>query len=152
MKKKKLKKSNRHINWLNCGIFPATVMLTVGYSWDEIILHLKKKKIDEWINPIASDRDSFQGVFMMAKAVTMEHSKTKNVRYFYYLYMRDCFDFSDDQMCALAHEIVHLCQFFLPTALDRNKEIEAEAYLHTHLMRQCLKILRTTDTIKPNVW
>lgn len=53
------------------------------------------------------------------------------------------FDFDDDDcFVKLAHEIVHICQFFLPDVLNRNTEIECEAYLHTHIMRQALKKLR----------
>ncbi|MBL8000181.1 MAG: hypothetical protein JNL32_16280, partial [Candidatus Kapabacteria bacterium] len=37
--------------------------------------------------------------------------------------------------CALAHECVHICQFILSNMLDRDKEVECEAYFHTYLMR-----------------
>ena len=45
---------------------------------------------------------------------------------------------------AAAHECLHLCQFALPLlgTFDRNMEIEGEAYLHTHLMRQVIDAMR----------
>ena len=52
------------------------------------------------------------------------------------------FDFSDWSMCTLAHECLHITQFMLPEILDRNREYECEAYLHTHIMEQALNKLR----------
>jgi hypothetical protein len=38
----------------------------------------------------------------------------------------------------LAHEVLHLCQEYLPTYLDRDEEHEAEAYFHTHIMTRII--------------
>lgn len=71
----------------------------------------------------------------------LEHPKHgKKICHFILIF--DDFKFTDDEMCKLAHEVLHICQFYLPDVLNRDKEIEAEAYLHTHLMSQCLKLLR----------
>ena len=40
----------------------------------------------------------------------------------------------------LAHEVLHLCQEYLPIFLDRDEEHEAEAYFHTHLMTKIIKL------------
>lgn len=39
----------------------------------------------------------------------------------------------------LAHELLHLCQEYLPTYFNRDEEHEAEAYFHTHLMTRIIK-------------
>ena len=39
----------------------------------------------------------------------------------------------------LAHEVLHLCQEYLPKFLDRDEEHEAEAYFHTHIMTSIIK-------------
>jgi hypothetical protein len=39
----------------------------------------------------------------------------------------------------LAHEVLHLCQEYLPIFLDRDEEHEAEAYFHTHIMTSIIK-------------
>jgi len=41
-----------------------------------------------------------------------------------------------ENMRTLAHEVLHLCQEFLPTFLDRDKEMEAEAYFHSYIMEK----------------
>lgn len=42
----------------------------------------------------------------------------------------------------LAHEMVHVCQFVSKIYFDRSVELEAEAYLHTHLMSQAINFLK----------
>ncbi len=39
-----------------------------------------------------------------------------------------------ENMRTLAHEVLHLCQEFLPQFLNRDEEMEAEAYFHSHVM------------------
>ncbi len=34
----------------------------------------------------------------------------------------------------LSHEVLHVCQLFLPKFLDRDSELEAETYFHDYLM------------------
>lgn len=43
-------------------------------------------------------------------------------------------------MQTLAHEMLHVCQEFLPDFLNRNDEMEAEAYFHSYLMESCYKL------------
>lgn len=45
-----------------------------------------------------------------------------------------------EHMRTLAHEMLHVCQEFLPQFLDRNEEMEAEAYFHSYLMHSCYKL------------
>lgn len=137
-----MNKSAKILNYLDSGIFPATVMLICGFNHDEVMTHLKKTKSGTWITAIEGEKEFFDSSTWMAARRTIENKRTKETRTHYYIYLKDKFDFSDHSMCCLAHEVLHICQFFLPDVLDRNKEREAEAYLHTHLMKQCLKILR----------
>ena len=39
-------------------------------------------------------------------------------------------------MTTLAHEMLHVCQEFLPQFLNRDEEAEAEAYFHSYLMEK----------------
>jgi hypothetical protein len=43
-------------------------------------------------------------------------------------------------MRTLAHEVLHLCQEFLPNFLNRDEEMEAEAYFHSHVMYSAYKL------------
>ena len=45
-----------------------------------------------------------------------------------------------DNMRTLAHEMLHVCQEFLPQFLNRDEEMEAEAYFHSFLMYSCYKL------------
>lgn len=60
----------------------------------------------------------------------------------YYLIMPNPFAFTDHEMITLAHECLHLVQYRLDGILDRDREFECEAYLHSHLMSQILEQLR----------
>lgn len=42
-------------------------------------------------------------------------------------------------LVTLAHELLHVCQEYLPIFLNRDEEHEAEAYFHTHLMTKIIK-------------
>lgn len=124
------------------GMFNGTLCFCVGFKYDELIEMFKKKKAVGWDIALRDDRKLISEAFAVAMGRTLENQKTGKKIQYYYLYLRDCFDFSDYSYCVLAHEILHICQFFLPEVLDRNKEHEAEAYLHTWLMRECLKVIR----------
>lgn len=67
-----------------------------------------------------------------------------------YIMLYDGFNFAKDyDYCALAHEVLHLLQFALPRfGIDMHKETESTAYIHTHVMSECLEVLRQ-HTKKP---
>lgn len=139
-----MKKSPKILHWLDTGIFPATVLFIHRFTYEETLVHLKKKKAQDWMlglhyheKLIKSDSWAMLGLF-----TEIENKKDKSIKRLFYIIIRDPFKFTDYEYCKLAHEVLHICQFMLPDILDRNKEHEAECYLHTHLMKQCLKALR----------
>ena len=117
---------------LNFGIFPGSCLLT--YKWKPKD-YVKNLNVD-WLAPIKNELDFISSTHMMVA------KRTHKGRTYFYLIINTDFKFNDYCYCKLAHEIVHLCQFHLPDLLDRDREIEAEAYLHTHLMQQALLHLR----------
>lgn len=139
------KLSNKELHWLDTGIFPATVMFSCGFSFDEIIEILKEKKATDWLTGLDNDKQLIETGNYFGLRRDLEDTKTGKRTTLFYLILKPRFAFTDEQYCILAHEILHICQFLLPDVLDRNKEIEAEAYLHTHLMSNILKILRAKD-------
>lgn len=152
MKKSKSKKKNHFIDFINMGCYPGCVLFCHGYTADEFINTLRKLyktgkwKAEEgaqtWLMGIENDRDTvFKDSKYFALRRVLEHPKFGK-KICHYILIFDDFKFTDDEMCKLAHEVLHICQFYLPDVLDRDKEVEAEAYLHTHLMSQCLKLLR----------
>lgn len=136
------KKSKRVLTWIDTGIFPATVLFTCGYKYDEIVKTLKKEDAQDWVEGISGCKELIDDGHWFGLKRTFTNIETKEVQYFFYIILINKFDFSDDHYCKLAHECLHICQFLLPEILDRDREIEAEAYLHTHLMRQCLEAIR----------
>lgn len=148
---RKNKTKNKTIAFLNMGNYPGTVMFSVGFSYPELIKQLQKNyktgywKPEDgckmWLQAIENDKELNKDTWF-ALHRKLYHKKFPEKNLFYILILRP-FDFSDGDMCKLAHECLHICQFYLPDILDRNREIEAEAYLHTHLMEQCLRIMRT---------
>ncbi len=137
MKKNKLKV----IQWLNMGSYPGYTVFIMGFSFDEVKKILKKKKALDWLNAFnhAIKLNTENGCW--ANGTTMENIKTAEIKYYYFIYI-PAFDFKDYDYIKLSHEVLHICQFYLPAILDRNKEHEAECYLHSHLMQQCLNAIR----------
>jgi hypothetical protein len=133
--------------YIEGGIWPFTVMFTLGYSYDELMKVLEDTGAVGWRRAIDSERDrntyERSGFLAMFREVTekKEGEEEHPVQYFF-IKIKDQFRFTDWEMCALAHEVVHICQFALPDLLDRDREIEAEAYTHTYIMEACLKKLR----------
>lgn len=138
MGKRKIKKV---MYWINMGNYPGMLLFSCGFSYTEIIKLLKKKKAGEWKLGLKYDGDNIKwgGYYTFRRDIKKGKHKGKEL---YYLIIADEFCFTDYEMCKLAHEVLHICQFFLPDILDRNREYEAEAYLHTYLMKQCLEKLR----------
>lgn len=142
-----MNRSKKILQFIDHGIFHGYTLFIYGMTYEEVVGKLKKiKKSSEWLKCLETSKEHFEKVynwgscFQRTISVTRGGKVTRETRYSF-IYVKS-FDFSDDDMCALAHEVVHLCQFVLPDFLDRNKEIEAEAYFHTHIMDQCLKALR----------
>jgi len=137
-------KSVKTIQFLNTGIFSATILFSCGYTYDELSKFLKRRKAEDWHLGIsdASDIQLIKNSFAVGMERRICNNKTGDEKILYYLYIRDSFTFTDYEYCVLAHEIIHILQFMLPRLLDRNIEIEAEAYTHTHIMKQCLEHLR----------
>lgn len=131
----------RQLHTLNAGIFPFKIMLSSGFTYDEIMKELKKQKCDQWLAGLKEDKALIEGGKNFALKRTVEHKKHGAVTLFYIIFIK-IFDFSDWSMCTLAHECLHITQFMLPEILDRNREYECEAYLHTHIMEQALNKLR----------
>lgn len=131
------KKSDKHINWLNFGSFPGICMFIVGFTYDEALKISTRKKYGDWILGLEQTKsiwDEPNAGFVSKRKV--------NGKNYYYLVLKNRFDFTDERHATLAHEILHLCSFHLSDFLDPMHENEAFCYTHTHLMNQCYKILR----------
>ena len=122
---------------MNFGTLPGYVMVLVNEDWKSAIeaatKKLKRANNKGWqlfLDDIKDDALSAEFALGMA-------FKRKNAHGIYYgLFMRG-FDFNNPKYhTALAHEIVHLCQYHLPDFMHRDLEHEFEAYTHSHLMDQ----------------
>lgn len=131
------------LHWLDMGIFPGYVMFSCGFTYSEVMKMLKKnKKATNWALGLSEDKKLIEGGNYFGLKRELENIKTGEKKKMFYIFVKEDFKFTDYEYCKLAHEILHICQFYLPDLLNRDREIEAEAYLHTHLMMQCLKVLR----------
>lgn len=145
MSKKKVVKG---MYWFDTGIFPATVMFVFGFTYDEILAELKKKKADTWAMAISEDRKLMETSNYLAMKRCLTNTKTNKSVDHFIIKITEPFNYTDYDYCRLSHEVLHICQYLLPDILDRNKEHEAEAYLHTYLMRKCLTALRGDENKK----
>lgn len=138
----KPKKSLKILHWLDHGIFPGSTLLIHGFTYDETFALLQKKKAFDWAAGIKFDKEAIDGYNYAAMRRDVENPRTGEKKTCHYIYIKEQFKFTDYEYCKLAHEVLHICQFFLKDCLDRNIEIEGEAYFHTHLMMQVLKVIR----------
>jgi hypothetical protein len=129
------------LDYIDFGIFPGGVTFTNGFSADEVIKQFKKQKLKEYAAAFETQKEFFETANYAAAKVYMEENG-EEIKYFF-LFTKEYFRFTDYEMVKLAHECLHICQWFLVDILNRNKESEAEAYLHSHIMTACLKILRS---------
>jgi hydroxymethylpyrimidine pyrophosphatase-like HAD family hydrolase len=129
------------IHYIDFGIFPGGVLFTNGFDVDGLKKELKRQKTDEWLNAFLIEEEFFSKAnYAYAKVIQEKKGKEAN---FFFLFTKEQFRFTDEEYIKLAHECLHICQCFLIDILDRNKESEAEAYLHSHLMNECLSVLRS---------
>ena len=137
----KNKRSGKVLEIVNFGSFPGKTMFTCGFTFKEICKILKKQNCLDWLDAFKQTEHNFcHGVAGFASAKTLV---IKGKEYYYhFLHLRDQFDFSDEAHTTLAHEVIHLCTYNLVDFLDIVKENEAFCYTHTHIMKQCYKILR----------
>lgn len=144
MKKKRVTKKQplKALEWLDFGIFPGYVLLCYNMNYDEIRQELNKKKTEYWHFGIRDDEKLINSGNWCALKRELINKDNGEIRKLFYIIISSTFKNTDYDYAKLAHEVTHICQFYLPHVLDRNKELEAEAYLHTHLMMQCLKVIK----------
>ena len=120
---------------INFGIFPGIISFTCGYTIKQIKKIYNGQGCKDWTAALKDVElvDSCLGMAM--------HRIHKGSNYWYCI-LRDPFTFTDQEMVTLSHEVLHLVQFRLNGVLDRDREFECEAYLHTHIMTQILDQLR----------
>lgn len=139
MKKKEIVKI---IRYLDTGIFPATILFSVGFKYDELMPLIKK---GGWAEGIKADKNLIDSGEYFALGRYLESIKTGKQCQYYYIIITEQFRFTDYNMCRVAHEVLHICQFFMKDILDMEREFESVAYTHTHIMTQCLKELREAN-------
>lgn len=125
---------------LNFGVYPGYCVFAYRYSYDEIIAELKNQNCNEWVAGLGNDAELLSDGDYFALHRHFDYKGQE--KHLYYIILKKKFKFTDQCYATLAHEVLHICQFYLPRILDRNKEHEAEAYLHTYLMVECLKYIR----------
>jgi len=139
---KKKKKAYKKIKCLDFGIFPGYVSFCYNTNYDDIVKYYTKIKADMWLAGIIDNKDLINSGSWLALSREIVNNKTKESKKLFYIIVPREFNFTDYDYAKLAHEVTHICQFYLPNVLNRDKEHEAEAYLHTHIMMQCLKVIK----------
>lgn len=139
---KKKQKVVKVMEWLNNGCYPGFVMFSCGFTYDQVVAELKKKKATDWLYGIQDDKKLIESGNWFGLARYVENTKTGSKMSLFYIIITEEFKFDDYDYCRLAHEVLHICQFFLKDLFDMEREYESVAYYHTHIMQQCLKALR----------
>lgn len=132
-----MKKETGFITWINTGtIGEIAICLTVNLPYDRIIKHLK----GEWLEGFCfkgTAKECLENGSWLARIVNIESRK------YLYIHIPQKVNLKNpDHMVKLAHEVLHICQFYLPSFLNRDMEYEAEAYTHTYIMRQIISKIK----------
>jgi hypothetical protein len=131
----------------NCDV--AIEWLESSYEGPEVKTLLDIKKYNEgkkeWVDFFNDNREDFDGLDKDGDGVgagVYIYRAVKNKDYkLRLLILKYGFSPSNpENMRTLAHEVLHLCQEFLPSFLNRDEEMEAEAYFHSYIMQQCYKL------------
>jgi hypothetical protein len=88
-------KKYKVLHWLDTGIFPASIMLSVGFRYDEINKLLLKKNAANWKNGIDNDKKLIEDSTWLAMYRELHNPKTNKSIHLFYIIIKDCFDFSD---------------------------------------------------------
>lgn len=94
---------------------------------------------NEWLEFLKNNQDELDGFDKDGTAkgnAVYCYTKAKSKNFMMRLIiLRYGFKATDpENMRTLAHECLHVCQEFLPQFLNRDEEMEAEAYFHSYLM------------------
>ena len=104
------------------------------FIWYHSSLDCFRLSRDELDNAM-DEKCTLQGHYVSGKLANCPGEK------FRLLILKKELDFKDPHNVAtLAHEVLHLCQEFLPRYLDRDEEHEAEAYFHTYIMTKIIEL------------
>ena len=140
MKSKPLHKT---LTWVNMGCFPGSCLVSSGHDYDSLKKELDDLSAHNWFTPLAKSKSDINNPDVEGTVFRkLFRRKGQSSCVFYYLILSKPFDFSDQAYITLAHECLHVVQYALVPILNRDNEAEAEAYLHSHLMAQCLKAFR----------
>jgi len=103
------------------------------YAWYHGQLeYFKKCKPD--IEKAMDETSTVQGTYCSYDSSTSDDD-------FRLLILRKSLDFKNpNAVITVAHEVLHLCQEFLPKYLDRDEEHEAEAYFHSYVMKRIIDL------------
>lgn len=149
-KNKKVENISGKMFFLDTGIYPGTILVAYNMKYDDIINELNIEGSDSsyWLLGIEEDQELIDNKTSSALALsrTIVNDKLNETKKLYYIILKKPFEYTDEDYCVLAHEVLHICQFHLPDLLNRNNEFESEAYLHTYLMRNILKKIRDIDS------
>lgn len=129
------------IKWIDFNLFPTSVMLSCGFSYEELLQKFGRR-FPTWVKPLADCINEFETCWGFVHS-NVWVDKDGQRKAHYWLIIKDPFDFTDEAMVNLAHEVLHVVQFVLSDKINRDREIEFEAYFHSYLMTECLKALRT---------
>jgi hypothetical protein len=150
------------INVISLEPYSSEQLIVVsGYSCDEMLEWYKKevgdpksnklseikkflKEKEEFLNFISDNRGDIDGLDKggdsVGQGVYIYRQPPGRSYKLRLLILRYGFSpYKPHNMRTLAHEMLHVCQEFLPQFLDRDEEMEAEAYFHSYLMESCYK-------------
>jgi hypothetical protein len=140
------------LTFLNFGIVPGHCMFVCGMDEKQALKRFRKEYLscddsDVWDKSLSNiiEDESVTTNFYACDATFVKDGRNHRT---YFIFFKEEWGGTDGSYVILAHEVLHVVQFFSAHVFDRTKEIEFEAYLHTHLMSQCLDAIQESKKKK----
>lgn len=131
------------IKFIDLGTYPGHFLFAVGMSHKEICQWLKRNRYVAHLSGL--DNPETKQLMGECYGLTLKRPSTNSkngVKYDgYTVLLREFNRKNNDHITVLAHELLHLTQFYLGERVDRTVEYECEAYFHGYVFRKCLDLL-----------
>jgi hypothetical protein len=134
--------SKKGWDFVKLGHFPASCLVAYNMTHKELCSALKRRKYPDWVAALEGDERRFEdntcyGMWRSAK----RGNKTTNC---FFILLKDYVKLNDFGYTLIAHEVLHVVQFVSEfVSANVIEEKESSAYLHSHLMTETIKIVRS---------
>lgn len=123
------------------GHYPLHCLITHDIEYKELVTALKRRKYHDWVKAIEGDDHFYNDHVNRAMFRSLGEGEDEDK--FFFILLKKNVNLDDESYAVIAHECFHVVQFVSEcVGADICAEKESSAYLHMHLMKACIKLVR----------